>query len=39
VDRDPDNSLALAALADPYVTLGFYGALRPKEAMPAAPTR
>jgi serine/threonine-protein kinase len=33
VDRDPDYSLALAALADSYVTLGFYGALRPEEAM------
>ena len=33
---DPDYALALAGLAESYVTLGFYGALPPSEVMPAA---
>ena len=34
--EDPDYALALAGLAESYVTLGFYGALPPSEVMPAA---
>ena len=36
IERDPEYAEALAALADTYVTLGFYGALPPGETMPLA---
>ena len=36
VDRDPQYALALAGLADSYVTLGVYGAQAPGEVMPLA---
>lgn len=36
LQEDPDYALALAGLADAYVTLGLYGAVRPVDVLPDA---
>jgi len=36
IDRDPGYAQAYAGMADAYITLGTYGAMRPKDVMPRA---